>query len=159
MPEGGLLCRCTGVAGTAFGGEAALIADAKGVLVVMAGMSAGQILMSGLIDMAIASDVVVVTGEPEAGIMAGYEVLDRESAVTACGAAVNDDEVDGTHGRHFYPCPPVACAMAALSALMASCAFLVQPSTASLFSSAAEYSPVACASSLRLFTALPVSMG
>jgi hypothetical protein len=76
VPEGGFLCRCTGVAGVAFRGETSLIADAKGVLVVVAGMGAGEILMTSLIDMAIASDVVMVTGEPEAGIMAGYEVLD-----------------------------------------------------------------------------------
>jgi hypothetical protein len=29
--------------------------------------------------------------------MAGYEVLDRETAVTARGAAVNNDKIDGTH--------------------------------------------------------------
>jgi hypothetical protein len=34
--------------------------------------------------------------------MAGYEVLDRETAVTARGAAVNNNEVDGTHGDGWW---------------------------------------------------------
>lgn len=76
VPEGGLLCRRAGVSGMAVGGEATFVADAERVLVVVAGMGAGQILMTSLIDLTIACDVVVVTGEPEAGIMAGYEVLD-----------------------------------------------------------------------------------
>jgi len=76
VPEGGLLLGSAGVGRMACGGEASLIADADGVLVVMAGMGASQVLMTGLIDLTIASDVVVITGEPEAGIMAGYEVLD-----------------------------------------------------------------------------------
>ena len=76
VPEGGFLCRGAGVSGMAVRGEATFVADAEGVLVVVAGMGAGQILMTSLIDLTIASDVVVITGEPEAGIMAGYEVLD-----------------------------------------------------------------------------------
>ena len=76
VPEGGLLCRRAGVSRMTVRGEATLVADAEGVLVVVAGMGAGQILMTSLIDLTIACDVVVVTGEPEAGIMAGYEVLD-----------------------------------------------------------------------------------
>lgn len=76
VPEGSLLCRRAGVSRMAVRGEATFVADAERVLVVVAGMGAGQILMTSLIDLTIACDVVVVTGEPEAGIMAGYEVLD-----------------------------------------------------------------------------------
>ena len=76
VPEGGLLCRRAGVGRMTLGGQTALVADADGVLVVMTGMGAGQILMTGLIDLTIACDVVVITGEPETGIMAGNEILD-----------------------------------------------------------------------------------
>ena len=74
--ESGLLFGSTGVGRIAMGVETSLIADADGVLVVMTGMGAGQILMTGLIDLTIACDVVVITGEPETGIMAGNEILD-----------------------------------------------------------------------------------
>ena len=89
--EGGLLEGRAGVGRATVGVETALVADADGVLVVMTGMGAGQILMTGLIDLTIACDVVVITGEPETGIVTCDEVLDGEPTVAARGAAVNND--------------------------------------------------------------------
>jgi len=57
----------------------------------MPGMCPGQVLMTGLVYMTVAGDIVVVAGEPETGVVAGDKVLDGEPAVTARGAAVNDD--------------------------------------------------------------------
>ena len=100
--EGVLLCRRTGVGMTALGRQSSLIADADGVLVVVTGMGAGQVLMTGLIDLAVARDVVVIAGEPEAGIMARYEVLDGETTVAARGAAVDDNKIDCSHSRSNF---------------------------------------------------------
>ena len=66
------------------------------MLVVVAGMGARQVLMAGLIDLAVTGDVVVVAGESEAGLMAGDERRDRERAVLAGGGTMDDDEIDGT---------------------------------------------------------------
>ncbi len=64
------------------------------MLVVVAGMCPRQVLMVRLVELAVAGDVVVIAGEPEAGIVAGDEVLDGEPTVAARGAAVDDDETD-----------------------------------------------------------------
>lgn len=79
------------------GVEASLIADADAVLVVMAGMGAREVFMTGLVHLTITSDVIVVGGEAETGLVAGDELGDREGPVAACSAAVNDDEIDATH--------------------------------------------------------------
>ena len=79
------------------GVETSLIADADGVLVVVAGMGSDKVLMAGLVDAAITGDVIVVAGEAETGLVAGDELGDREGPVAARGATVNDDEVDATH--------------------------------------------------------------
>jgi len=86
-----LLGFSTGVGRFALLGETSLVADADAVLVVVTGMGAGQVLMAGLIHLAVAGDVVVVAGEAEAGLMAGNEGRNGEWAVLAGGTAVNDD--------------------------------------------------------------------
>ena len=83
--EGSLLLPRSGVGGQAVGRQAALVADADAVLVVVAGMGADEVLMARLVELAVAGDVVVVAGEAEAGVVAGYEVLDGEAAVAARG--------------------------------------------------------------------------
>lgn len=95
--EGGLLFLGAGVGFTALGIDASLIADADAVLVVMAGMGAGEVLMTGLVHLTIAGDVVVVGGEAKTGLVAGDELGDREGPVAARGATVNDDEVNAAH--------------------------------------------------------------
>jgi hypothetical protein len=44
----------------------------------------------------------VVTGEPEAGIVAGYQVLHREPAVAARRAAVNNNQTYLSHTLLFF---------------------------------------------------------
>jgi len=86
-----LLCLGTCVGRMTVGKEAALIADANGMLIIVAGMGSNQVLMTGLIDLTIAGDVVVVAGEAETGLVAGDEPSDRERTVTTGRATVNDD--------------------------------------------------------------------
>ena len=106
--QGGLLLTGAGVGRTALRRQSAFIAHAYRVLVlckqsvplgraVVAGVCPDKILVPRLVHVAVAGDVIVVAGEPEAGIVAGDEVLDREPAVAARGAAVDDDEIDCTH--------------------------------------------------------------
>ena len=78
-----LLCFGSRVGWTAVGIEASFVADADGVLVVMTGMGTDQVLMTGLIGLAIAGDVVVVSGETESCLVAGDERRDWERAVLA----------------------------------------------------------------------------
>jgi len=91
MPEGSLLGFGTGVGGTSLGGETALVADTYGVLVVVADMTSRQVLMTRLIRLTVAGDVIVIACEPEAGIVAGNKVLDREPTVGTGGRTVNNN--------------------------------------------------------------------
>jgi hypothetical protein len=95
--KGGFLFTGPGVSGKTLGCQAALVADADAVLVVMAGMGTGEVLVTGVIDMAVLGDVIVVAGETETGIVAGDEVLNGEPTVAARGAAVNDDQINSPH--------------------------------------------------------------
>ena len=95
--ESGLLFGSTGVGRIAMGVETSLIADADGVLVVVAGMGADEVFMTRLIHLTVPGDVIVIGGEAEASLVTGDELGDREWTVAARGATVNDDEVDATH--------------------------------------------------------------
>ena len=95
--QGGFLLAGTGVGGTALGCQTTLVADTYRVLVVTYRVGTHQLLVPRLVHLSLTGDVVVVAGEPEAGIVAGDEVLDREPAVAARGTAVDDDETDCTH--------------------------------------------------------------
>lgn len=95
--ESGLLFGSTGVGRIAVGVETSLIADADGVLVVVAGMGADEVFMTRLIHLTVPGDVVVIGGEAEASLVTGDELGDREWTVAARGATVDDDEVDVTH--------------------------------------------------------------
>ena len=84
--------RCgAGVLGTALGVETALVADADAVLVVVAGVGAGEVLMAGLVQLAVALYVVVVAGEAEAAVVAGDERGNGERPVLAGRRTVNND--------------------------------------------------------------------
>ena len=61
--------------------EATFIANAKRTLVVMAGMDALDSLGKNGHDVAIASDIIVVGGLPEAGIACCYEALDSKRLI------------------------------------------------------------------------------
>ena len=89
--ESSFLLRGTRVGRNALWGKTTLIAHADRVLIVMAGMCPGQVLMTRLVHMTVAGDIVVVAGEPKTGVVAGDEVLNGEPAVAARRAAVNDD--------------------------------------------------------------------
>ena len=95
--ESGLLFGSTGVGRTTLGVETSFIADADGVLVVVAGMGADEVFMTRLIHLTVPGDVVVIGGEAEASLVTGDELGDREWTVAARGAAVDDDEVDAAH--------------------------------------------------------------
>ena len=95
--ESGLLFGSTGVGRTTLGVETSLIADADGVLVVVAGMGADEVFMTRLIHLTVPGDVIVIGGEAEASLVTGDEVSDRKRPVAARGAAVDDDEVDASH--------------------------------------------------------------
>ena len=89
--QSGFLRCSAGVLGTALGVETALVADADAVLVVVAGMGAGEVLVAGLIQLAVALYVVVVAGEAEAAVVAGDERGDGERPVLAGRRTVNND--------------------------------------------------------------------
>ena len=83
--EGRLLFPGTGVGRDALGRQPTFIAHTDGVLVVVAGMCPRQVLVPRLVQLSIAGDVVVIASEPEAGIVAGNEVLYGEPTVSARG--------------------------------------------------------------------------
>ena len=89
--EGGLLFEGTGVLGTSLGVESSLVADADAVLVVVAGMGTGEVLMTGLVELSVPGDVIVVAGETEACIVTGNEGCDRERTVLAGRGTMDDD--------------------------------------------------------------------
>jgi len=68
--------------------------------------------MASLIDLAIAGDVIVVAGEAEAFLMAGYQGGDGEGLVAAGGAAVNNNQMNLSHRRYIQLVTPSAVAMA-----------------------------------------------
>lgn len=82
------------------GVKTALIADANAVLVVMAGMGAREVFMTGLIHLTIPGDVIVIGGEAEASLVTGDELGDREGPVAARGATVDDDEINASHFKN-----------------------------------------------------------
>ena len=81
--EGGSLGRRPGVGGAAFLIEASLVTDADGVGIVMAGMHADLVLITGLEDLTILFDVIVVADAfaVETGVVAGFEHFDSETLV------------------------------------------------------------------------------
>ena len=91
--QGGLLFPGPRVGRTAIGSETSLVADSDGVLVVVAGMGADEILMTRLVHMTIAGNVIMVAGEPETGIVTGYQVLNGEPAVAARRAAIHAHQI------------------------------------------------------------------
>ena len=102
MPEGGLLLRRAGVGRVTVGKQTALVADADGMGVVVAGVGTGEVLMTGLVKLAVAGDVVVVAGETETGRVAGNQRLHRERTVLARRTAMNDNQINLSHKTNGY---------------------------------------------------------
>lgn len=92
------LCLGAGVVFATLAVDASLVADADGVTVVVACVGTDEVLVAGLEDRSVAGDVVVVAGEAEALAVIGDERGDGVGVVLAGGRAVDDDEVDGSHG-------------------------------------------------------------
>ena len=87
-----------GVGWMAVGIEAALIANADAVGIVMSGMGADFVLGTARVEVAILRDVIVVTDGTEAtSLVAGFEVFYREVLRNLGGRTVNDDEIDLSH--------------------------------------------------------------
>lgn len=80
--------------------ETALIDDAKGTVVVVAGMDALDSLWQQGYDIAIAAYIVVVTALAVLGLATGNEVLHTERPVALVGHAVDDDELDRLQWFH-----------------------------------------------------------
>lgn len=95
----GLLGPGTGVGRAIVGIETALIADTDTVGVVLPGMGTGHLLGTAYMQLAVAGDIVVVAAGGEApGPVTGLEGLEGETLVAACGRAVDDDQMDRSHG-------------------------------------------------------------
>ena len=90
--EGCLLGRGTGVGGTALLIEAALVADADGVSVVVAGMGTDLLFWTALVELTVAGDVVVVAAAfPAAGLVHLVELLHGNVLVRSRCRAVKDN--------------------------------------------------------------------
>ena len=91
--EGCTLGRCPGVGFVAFLIETTLVADTNGVGIVMTGMHADLVFITGLEYLSIFLDVVVVADAfaVETGIVTGLEHFDSETLVAAGRRTMNDD--------------------------------------------------------------------
>ena len=96
----GTLCGCTSISIIAFLVQAALITNANGVGVIMEGMHADLFLWAGLIDLAIAFNVIVIANAfvVETGVVISTELVNSVALVAARSTAVNDDH--GYLSRH-----------------------------------------------------------
>ena len=63
----------TSILRTAQGVETSLVAHTDGVLVVVAGMCPDEVLVTGLVDLAVTRDIIMVAGEAEACLVTGDE--------------------------------------------------------------------------------------
>lgn len=96
-PQGVLLGLGASVGRMTVGEQTALVADTDRVGVEMAGMGTDEILVPGLVGLPVSRDVIVVSREPEAGLMTGNERGDRKRAVFARRRTVNDNKVYFSH--------------------------------------------------------------
>ena len=96
--EGCTLGRCPGVGSTAFLIQTSFIADTDGMGIVMAGMHTDLLLVTGLIELAVTFDVVVIADAfpMETGIVAGAKHIERETLVAAGRRTMN-------HNKGYFP--------------------------------------------------------
>ena len=83
--------RCASIGCTAFLIEATFVANADGVGIVMAGMHADLVFITGLEDLAIALYIIVVADAfaVETGVVTGFEHFDSETLVAASRRTMN----------------------------------------------------------------------
>ena len=102
-PQGGNLFGGAGVGGFAFFIQASLIADADGVLVVVADMGTGELFGAAFLDGALTVDVPVVAALGEApGLVPAVDVIDGDSLRESRGGAVYDDVQHVFHGFDVF---------------------------------------------------------
>ena len=100
--EGGFLRRCTGIFVAPLWVESAFVADANGVLVVVAGVGPSHFLRTTEMDFSIAGYIVVVAATGIAfGSMTAVEVFEAEGLITARCAAVQHDQLHFEHRKHL----------------------------------------------------------
>ena len=100
--HGCLLEGGTGIGRIAALVEAALVADTEAVGVVPLGMGTELVLGATDMQMAVTGDVVVVAAAVEAPCtVAGFKGIKRKRLVATCGRAVNDNQIDRSHGLPF----------------------------------------------------------
>ena len=94
------LLRCGARVGRlAVGVESALVAYAYAVGVVVLGVCSCHLFGPAKVDESVARDVVVVAyGAEAACLVARFKVFHAEAAVCSGGRAMDDDEVDASHG-------------------------------------------------------------
>ena len=97
MPEGSLLLSGARVGRMFQLVQASLVAYADGVLVIASGMGTDEVFMTGLVDVSITGDIVMIPREAETVFMVGNEPFDGVRAVAARGTAGDDDEIDASH--------------------------------------------------------------
>ena len=100
--QGCLLLPGASVGVTAFRGQAAFVANADGVLVIVPGMCPRQVLVSRLVHLTVTGDIVMVSGEPKPCVVAGYQVFNRESAVTAGRRTMDNNKVNSSHSFFIH---------------------------------------------------------
>jgi len=96
-PQGVLLSLGAGVFRDAVLVESSLVADADGMLVVVPGMGSDEVLMTSLVGLSIAGDVIMVAGEPESRLVTGNQPGDRERTVATRRATMNDNKIYFSH--------------------------------------------------------------
>ena len=98
--EGEFLGRCAGVGGAAFLIETALVADADGVGIIMPGVGADHLFRTTEVQLSVAGDVVVVAAAlPATCLVHLVEPFQRNMLVRSRCRAVNDNQIDSSHGR------------------------------------------------------------
>ena len=97
VPEGTLLSLRPCVGLFAVDIKTTFVADSNGMLVVAYGVGTDQVLMTGLNNLSITGDVVVVAGMSEALGVVGNERLDRVGPVLPRRRTVNDNEINSSH--------------------------------------------------------------
>ena len=102
-PQGGNLLGSAGVGRFAFLIQASLVADAQGVLVVVAHVGSGQFLATALVDGALTVDVPVVANLGKTSrLVPAVDVIDGDSLRESRGGAVYDDVQHVLHGKSLF---------------------------------------------------------
>ena len=100
-----LLGRGSGVFGNAFGIESALVTDADGVGVIMAGVGSYHLLRATEVELTVAGNVVVVAAAfPAAGLVHLVELFQRQVLVWAARSTVNHNKVYSSHNTIILIC-------------------------------------------------------